>query len=138
MELFQNINHQGLSVQQVAELMTRKKKRLLVKKGIENIALPVEEIACIYTENKVVFVIDGWGKKYVYDKNLSEVQSSLEQELFFRANRQYLVNIHFVRGFKTFERVKLKVDLKLLNDHQFSVIISQEMSPHFKRWIAGE
>ena len=37
-------------------------------------------------------------------------------------------------GFKTYEKVKLQVDLTCsLNAHK--IIISQETAPHFKKWI---
>ncbi|MDQ6843887.1 MAG: response regulator, partial [Bacteroidota bacterium] len=48
----------------------RKKTRLLVKRGMENIALKLEEITLFYTENKVVYVLDCFSKKYICDKTL--------------------------------------------------------------------
>lgn len=125
-------------MEQVISNMRKKKSRLLVRKGAEHIALKVEEIACIYTENKIVIVVDDAGKKYLCDKNLSELQQDLDEELFFRANRQNIINIHYVRGFKSFQRVKLMVDLKLENGGEYYVTISQETAPQFKRWIAGD
>lgn len=125
-------------MEQVLSDMRRKRTRLVVRKGAEHVALKVEQIACIYTENKIVIVVDDGGKKYLCDKNLSELQQDLDEELFFRANRQHLINIHFVRGFKSYQRVKLMVDLKLINGGEHYVTISQEMAPQFKRWIAGD
>jgi DNA-binding LytR/AlgR family response regulator len=117
--------------------MKRNKSRLIVRRGLENIALKVEEVACIYTENKVIFVIDNNEKKYIYDKNLSELCHELDGNLFFRANRQYIVNINYIRGFKPFERVKLLVSLNLPTvAHQ--IVVSQETAPLFKKWIYEE
>jgi DNA-binding LytR/AlgR family response regulator len=113
----------------------RMKKRLIVKKGIENIALKTEDIALIFTENKIVFVIDGHtGKKYISDKNLSELEAELDKNIFFRANRKYIISINFLKAFRTFEKVKLSVDLNLPeNGHH--VIISQDTAKSFKRWV---
>src|ERR1700733_3096221 len=44
---------------------SKKKIRLLVRKGLENISLRLDEIALFYTENKIVYVIDHTGKKYL-------------------------------------------------------------------------
>ena len=76
-----------------------KKKRMIVKKGMENISLRLEDMVLFYTENKIVYVIDRWGKKYLADKNLSEMEEELDNNIFFRANRQYIININFVQGF---------------------------------------
>jgi DNA-binding LytR/AlgR family response regulator len=111
-----------------------KKKRMIVKKGMENISLRLDDVVLFYTENKVVYVLDRWGKKYLADKNLAELEEELDQNTFFRANRQYIVNINFIRGFKSYEKVKLIVDLTL-SDVNHCIIISQEMAPQFREWM---
>jgi DNA-binding LytR/AlgR family response regulator len=111
-----------------------KKKRMIVKKGMENISLRMEDIVLFYTENKIVYVIDRWNKKYLSDKNLSELENELDDAIFFRANRQYIININFVRGFKSYEKVKLMIDLSL-PDLNHCIIISQEMAPQFREWM---
>jgi len=114
--------------------MKKKKTRLIVQRGIENIALKVDDIALIYTENKLVFVVAKDERKYLCDKTLSELETVLDNSVFFRANRQYIINVEYIRGFKSFEKVKLQVDLTFsLNSHR--IIISQETAPHFKKWI---
>jgi len=111
-----------------------KKKRILVKKGMENISLRLDDVVLFYTENKIVYVVDRWGKKYLADKNLGEMENELDENTFFRANRQYIVNINFIRGFKAYEKVKLIVDLTL-PELNHCVIISQEMAPQFREWM---
>ncbi len=112
----------------------RKKTRLLVKKGIENIALRLEDVAIIYTQNKVVYVMDHCSKKYLCDKTLSELEAELDENIFFRVNRQYIVNINYVKSFKTFEKVKLLLDI-CIPDTNHLIVISQETAPAFRRWI---
>jgi DNA-binding LytR/AlgR family response regulator len=120
---------------EMVENSIRMKKRLIVKKGIENIALKIEDIALIYTENKIVFVIDGQtGKKYTTEKKLVELESELDPTIFFRANRKYIISVNFIKSFKPFERVKLDVHLTI-PDIGHQIIISQENARHFKKWI---
>ncbi|MBS1921718.1 MAG: response regulator transcription factor [Bacteroidetes bacterium] len=116
------------------QLNTRKKKRLLVRKGLENIPLLMHDIAFFYTENKMVYVIDNTGKKYISDKNLTELEQELDEGMFFRANRQYIINLNYIKGFKTYEKVKLVVDLTL-TDINHCIIVSQETAPVFKEWM---
>ena len=107
---------------------------IIVKKGTENISLKLEDVVLFYTENKIVYVIDRSGKKYLADKNLSLLEQELDNSVYFRANRQYIININYVRGFKSFEKVKLQVDLTM-PDLNHSIIVSQEMAPVFREWM---
>jgi DNA-binding LytR/AlgR family response regulator len=120
---------------EISENPQRTRKRLLVKKGIENIALKTEDVALIFTENKIAFVIDGkTGTKYIIDKNLSILEKELDSSIFFRANRKYIISINFIKAFRPFEKVKLQVDVNT-PDNIRQVIISQESSKSFKSWI---
>ena len=114
----------------------KQKTRLLVRKGIENVILRTSDIVIIYTENKLVFVIDKEGKKYIADKNLSDLNDELDPGIFFRVNRQYIINIGFVKSYKAYEKVKLQVDLTMPDLHH-QIIVSQEMAPCFRKWISG-
>ncbi|MGH2649468.1 MAG: LytR/AlgR family response regulator transcription factor [Ginsengibacter sp.] len=112
----------------------RKKTRLLVKKGLENIAVLLDDIALIYTQNKLVYVIDRFSKKYLSDKTLSELEEELDSAVFFRVNRQYIININFVKSFKSYEKVKLVIDITI-PEINHSIIISQETAPAFRKWM---
>jgi DNA-binding LytR/AlgR family response regulator len=112
-----------------------KKKRLVVKKGLESIPLLLEEVALFFTENKVVYVIDKRSRKYLCDKNLSDLEEELDKKTFFRVNRQYIVNIDYIRSFKTYERVKLQLELTVSDVNCF-IVVSQETAPSFRKWIS--
>lgn len=113
-----------------------KKMRLLIRKGTENISKPVEEIALFYTENRIVYVIDKAGKKFMIDKNMNELEAELDPAIFFRANRQYIINLHFIKYFKPYEKVKLWLELTVRDLNQV-VIISQKSAPEFRSWISA-
>jgi DNA-binding LytR/AlgR family response regulator len=128
-------NNPQLPVEKLLTLISqRKKRRLLVKKGLENIALKFEDIVLIYTQDKLVYVIDNLSKKYVCDRTLGDLETELDSSLFFRVNRQYIVNINYVKSFKSFERVKLLIDLSI-REINHSIVISQETAPAFRKWM---
>lgn len=99
-----------------------------------SVSLKLEDIVLFYSENKIVYTIDREGKKYVCDHNLSGLEEVLGETGFFRANRQFLINADYIKGYKSFEKVKLMIDLAVaVTDHQ--IIVSQETAPYFRRWI---
>jgi DNA-binding LytR/AlgR family response regulator len=112
----------------------KKKTRLVVQKGNEKFALKIEEIAFIYRDENVIIAVDRDAKQYLCNETISQLEESLDPSVFFRANRQYLINIQFVKGFKTYDKVKLEIRLTIATTgHQ--IIISQETAPFFKRWL---
>jgi two-component system, LytTR family, response regulator len=113
----------------------RTKTRLLVKKGNESFVLRLGDIVLLYTQNKLVFVIDQFTTKYICDKSLGELEEQLDSTIFFRANRQYLVNINYIRSFKPHERVKLLIGLTIPQINHL-IVISQETAPLFKKWMS--
>ena len=110
--------------------MSPLKNRIIIKRGSEHIVLKVEDIVLFYTENKVVYLLDRSLAKYMYERNLSELEETLNNEMFFRANRKYILNISFLRSYRSFEKVKLIVEF-ILPEIGHQVIISQETAPLF-------
>jgi DNA-binding LytR/AlgR family response regulator len=108
--------------------------RILVKKGIETIAIKLCDVALFYTKKGVVFVVDKTGTTFFSDKTLTSLEEQLDLRFFFRANRQYIINIDVIRSFRPFERVKLEVRLQVKANR--SVIVSQYRAPQFKKWMA--
>ncbi len=128
-------NHFGNSQSFVRSLFKKHKTRLLVKKGIENISIRINDIVIIYTDNKLVYIVDKEGKKFIADKHLGELAQELDPDTFFRVNRQYIINIGFVKSYKAYEKVKLQIDLTMPDLHH-QIIVSQEMAPCFRKWIS--
>lgn len=122
---------------EVITAMKKKKTRLIVRKGNENVVLKVEDIAFIYRDNTIIVAVDKEEKKYLCDKNLSALEDELDPAVFFRANRKYLLNIHYIRSYKTFEKVKLEVFLSISNCNH-NIVVSQETAPLFRKWMHEE
>ncbi len=111
-----------------------KKKVLVAKKGIEFCLIKTTQIVCIYSDSFVVFAVDSEGRKYIVETtNLTALEEELDPEIFFRANRKYLVNIDFIKSYKIIERVKIMIELDL--PIKESITIGQERSKEFKRWL---
>ena len=94
----------------------------------------LKNIALIYTKDKLVYAIDRDSKKYSIDKTLTELEEKLDDTIFFRASRQYIVNINFIKSFKALQKVKLLVDMDI-PELEEPVIVSQHLAPAFKKWM---
>jgi DNA-binding LytR/AlgR family response regulator len=113
----------------------RKRSRILVRKGVEFQAVRVEDTGYFFTEHKLIFLVDKENRKYMAEKsNLSELEEELDKNIFYRANRKYIINANYIKRFKPLERSKISVELVLPVNEE--IIISQENSASFKKWIA--
>lgn len=114
----------------------RKKTRIIVKSGTAHIALRLSEVVMIFTKDKLVYVVSKESKKYTIDKTLTEIEEDFDSSLFFRANRQTIVNLNFIKSFKPHQRVKLLLEMEIATVEE-PIIISQQVAPDFKKWIEG-
>jgi DNA-binding LytR/AlgR family response regulator len=109
---------------------------IIAKKGAQFVTIKMMNVALFYTINKLVFIVDKEGNKYLIDDNLGQLEEELDEELFFRANRQYIINAFFIKAFKKIERVKLMVEMDVPNIKD-KIIVSQVTAPFFKKWISS-
>lgn len=107
--------------------------RVLVHKGAYLVPLEASLIAYVFTEHKISFVRSGDGELYVADQTLTELEDRLDPVLFFRANRQYLVNRDFIIKFKSIEQSKILLELKPSTRQE--IIIGKENAVGFRKWI---
>lgn len=127
------LNFDGIAETEV--LINKEKKHLLiVRKGAGYVALPLMQIAMFVTENKIVFAITRDGLKYITDKNLTELEAVLDEHLFFRANRKFILNAYYIKGFQALDRVKLLVDMSVKPANNL-IVVSQLTAPAFKKWM---
>lgn len=107
-------------------------QRLVVKKGTEFTTLEIADLAYFYTEHKVVFARDKEGRRFIVDMTLSELESKLNEQVFFRINRKYISSRTAIERFKP-ESGKIKIFLQpAMNE---DIFISKETAPEFRKWI---
>ena len=128
------VNNQA-SLLEYLDQHQKKKTRIVVRKGVEFITVRVEDIAYFFSEHKIVFLVDKDRKKYMVEKkNLTEMEEELDNKMFFRANRKYIINANYISNFKTIESSKILVELTVTINEP--LIVSQENAPVFKKWIS--
>ncbi len=109
------------------------RKRFLVKKGIELVAIRTEHIAYCYAAHKLSFLVDQQGQKFILDNSLNELENELDPVVFFRVSSKYLVNIHHIAKIQTIAKSKLSLELAPPAGEE--ILISQEAAAAFKKWM---
>ncbi|NJO25293.1 MAG: LytTR family transcriptional regulator, partial [Bacteroidia bacterium] len=109
---------------EVAEMNSSAKIKILVAvSGNKNIPIPVEQIACFYKSGNYTTLKTFQSETYLLNHSLDELARLLEATIFFRANRQFIININACHFFTNEENGKLAVHLTPAQDEE--VIISQ-------------
>lgn len=111
------------------------KTRFLVKSGQSFIRVSAEDCAYFSLENKLTYLILFNGKKHLVDFTLDELENQLDPKIFFRANRQYIVNIEAIISVHNFFGGKLKLRLKPETGE--NVMVSREKAVLFKEWMGS-
>ena len=114
----------------------QKRNRIIIRKGTEYQSIKADDIACFYTEHKLIFSMDKDAKKYLTEsRNLSELIDELDEDKFFRVNRKFIVNVDYIKRFIPSDKSKVVVELTIpVNDE---IVVSQENSGEFKKWMNG-
>lgn len=110
------------------------KERFLV--NIRNQWMPVQtrDVALI-TRDNLNFIYLFSGERFIIDySTLDDVEEVLDPRQFYRANRQFIININAVLTVKPVENSKLTIRLKEPNN-KFEIDMSREKAPLFKKWL---
>ena len=115
------------------QLMHNHKTRFFVKLGNHFHSVSTNEIQCFFIEERAVFLRTLAGKKYDLDYSLDQLQKLVDPNLFFRINRNYLINIDAIQDIFSYSSSRLGVKLKMM-DH-LDMIVSRDKVSEFKKWL---
>lgn len=111
---------------------TSYKNRFLVKAGQKISYKNTSEIAFFYTRDGIHYLKTFDGRKFQIDKTLEEAERVLDPKVFFRINRQCLININAIKSVEQEYRRLLIHTEPLTEEEQF---VSRPRSPLFKAWL---
>lgn len=113
----------------------QKLKTLVAVSGNKNVPIPTLQIAYIIKEGNFTKLITFQSNFYLLTHTLDELMNFLDDALFFRANRQVIINMNACHYFTNEENGKLA--LYLTPEWEEEVIISQKRASLFKDWLNG-
>lgn len=109
------------------------KSAFLIPVGDKLIPLSIKNIAYIYTEDKIVQIVDFDGKERYIDKTLDELYLQLDPKKFFRANRQYIVSLEAVKDVSLWLNGRLSVNLSVKTPEK--IFVSRLNAKAFRAWL---
>lgn len=113
----------------------RYRSRIVGRQGARHVAVPVERAACFVSVDKLSYLVTDEGERCLLDAPLAELERELDPAMFFRANRQCVLNARAVVGFRPGGRGRLRVSLAPATLGE--VEVSQERAAAFRAWLSA-
>ena len=96
---------------ELTEQFTEYKNRFLIKFGSKLTVVNTQEIAYIYSENKIGYFVQKNGLRVASDYKLQDLEIQLDPKAFFRVNRQFIVHIDSISQMNTYSKARINLRL---------------------------
>lgn len=141
LQKFQRLHTQPqLDYSKVAEAILKRsvneKKRLVIRLGQTIKVIDYEDVAYFYTQDKITFAVTNAGKRYPLDFSIDRLEELCDPTIFFRINRQFVININGIKEMHAYSKSRVKIELLPPTDQD--TIVSTERSSKFKKWLEGD
>ncbi|WPQ66259.1 LytTR family DNA-binding domain-containing protein [Chitinophaga sancti] len=120
-------------MQQLAAQFKSYKQSFLVHNRDKLIPLSAGNIAWFYTANELVYAGTVDNKQYIIDFTMEQLQQQLDPAVFFRANRQFIVQRGAIQEVEFYFNGRLT--LKVHPAPKEQILISKARVPEFKNWM---
>lgn len=121
------------AINSLEEPLEKEKERILTYIRNELVPINIVDIAFVYTENTITYVVCFDGKKSTTNMSLDDMYATLNSTLFFRANRQFIISITAIDKIIKYGNSQLKILLQSKTSEE--IIISKNKAAEFKQWL---
>jgi len=119
---------------QMGNLKKKYKTCFLIPERDKLIPLATNNIAYIFIDTKTVKAVTLDGHTYYLNQTLDDIMAQLDPEVFFRANRQFIIARNAVKDLAVWFGNKLAVNLTVPVPEK--IIVSKARVGEFKTWFA--
>lgn len=133
-KLVQTKTNYDINFQNLLEALTNtasKASNILVQKGESIIAVKQDDIALVYTQNKLVYLQTA-KTKYVISQTIDELNQLLNPKQFFKINRQSIISKRAIESAEPTLDQGLK--LTISTKSEFDLKVSRRRVSSFKTW----
>lgn len=130
-------NNYDIDIEKILKSITNKdknfKSRFLVSFNGKFEVLKTNEVSYFVSENKSTYAVTYNGKKYALDYSINDLEGKLDNTIFFRINRQYLISIDSIK--------KIEMDfnnryiIKLKPETEEKITVSKDRVNLLKMWL---
>lgn len=111
------------------------RKRFLIQIGDKFRKVETCEIAYFYALDKNVYLKTFDGSFFPAELSLDSLEKVIDPSVFFRINRQYIINMNSISKMYAWSRSRIKVILKPEPDDNMETIVSIDRASEFKKWM---
>jgi DNA-binding LytR/AlgR family response regulator len=112
---------------------TNYRSRLMVNLADGFQKINTSDVAWLVSSNKITTAVTFDRHYHVIDFTLDKLEKELDPTMFFRANRQYILNIEAIHKVENWFNGKLVV--KTRPETEEKIVVSRERARSFKDWI---
>lgn len=109
---------------------------LVPVKGDKLLPLPIQQILYFYINDGIVKAVTTEGVEYLFPQTLDELTDCIQPNLFFRANRQYLISRKAIKDIDLWFNNRLSVNLVIPIPEK--IVVSKVRVSDFKEWLSKE
>jgi len=118
----------------IKQFQPQQKERFLVKIGVHFKSIPASAINCFYINERCSFLFTDAAKSYPLDYSLDKIEQLIDTKLFFRINRDFIVNFYAIRDMIAYSSSRLKIIIADWTEKE-EIIVSRKRVADFKDWI---
>lgn len=111
----------------------RTKSRFMVKVGEKIRTIMVVDILAFYSFEKTTYLHTNEHRDYIIDYSLEDLENMLDQSMFFKINRKYIVSIEACSHIIAWSNSRLKIDIEGVDDQR--IVVARERVQAFKSWL---
>ncbi len=126
---------QAISVPPPVAAPPRKPGEVVVRVGSREVVIPLEDILCLYSEEKETYLLHQDGKVYLMDASLDKLEAQLGPPVFFRANRKFILTRKIIETVRPDTYGKVAVGLKPAARLPEQITISRDKAAPFRDWL---
>ena len=109
------------------------KTTYLVHHKDELVPIKTEDIYYIFIDTGMVKAITLENKMYIIDKKMEDIEEELDPKVFFRANRQFIIQKQAIVNIKYYFNGKLIVNTNPVAKER--IVVSKAKATAFKNWM---
>jgi DNA-binding LytR/AlgR family response regulator len=137
-EKFKTVHHQKVDFTKIKsfinQLQPKTKERFLIKVGEHYRSIPVSRINCFFIKERCNFIDVDKGKNYSIDYSLDKVEDLIDSKIFFRVNRNFIINFFAIQDIIIYSSSRLKIMLTNWEEND-EILVSRERVAEFKEWM---